>query len=1264
MRASRRKMRGLRHRIGRIVRWTVLLLVALVAVAVYAALFTTSGARWLARRAMAFVPALGLEIEDGRLWDGLDVRAIRWHKAGLAVEVDAVQGRWNLKALHRRHAELVLLRVDGVRVEIEPDQERPPREAPREPGRRLRLPITGVFNRVQVNEVSVRVGEQEVSWATLAVAGRFEEQAVRFDGVTLEGLVVRRDEKETAQQAPPVPLVERLDPARRQAIELPGIHLPLDLYLADLRIAGIRVESGDRVEEVETVTLAADLVGQKLTVHQAGVEHARLTGSLEGHVTLAGEYPLDVRLNAEVRELAGEEPLRVEAQVSDRATDLRVALSVRGLVDVDAVGRISPLAPSVPVDLRVTWEELGWPLQGPARVQARNGSVQVDGSLEAYRVEAGFELDGAQIPEGRWEMVIRGDWRRATLETVNGHILGGTVALSGEAGWAEGPEWDLAIAVEGLQPDLLFPSAPTGVDLRAGSAGRIGAEGLEMELELAAMEARWNGIPMQASGRVTLRPESGWRLDAGRVAWEGGEVEIDATWHEAMDVRGRVEVADLSVLHPGAGGRLSGRLHAHGAPDSPHVRVELEGDELAWQDLVRLDTLSLEGEVAALGSAESAVRLEGAGIRMPRRDLVVGDLRLDLAGTRAAHALTMGMDGGAVALALRLGGGMDEALHWTGTIEEASVTALEFQWALEDGPVALAWDPERGQASVDAHAWRLGEARLRFPDPLHLGAEGAAALRLEDFELEDLARWLPPDLHLTGFLDIDAHAAWGGGRRPAAEVHLAVREGTVGLADPDALEDEVLRMPFETLVLAAGLEQDRGWLNAELAAEQLGRAVVETTLDIGPDGTPGALAGSLVLEGLKIGVARPFLPLLRTLDGEIHADVRVTGDFRAPRFEGELVLSDAAVEVAGLPVDLSGIEIRLAVDGESGTLAGGFRSGEGEATLAGEADWSGETWEATARLQGSALELVYGEIATLTASPDLALSLGPGAVRVSGRVTVPEAQISIRQLPETAVRSSGDVVFLQETAEETEEALEDGPTAWGVAMDLAIDLGDRVAISGYGLDARLAGGLEIRQVLGGVPQLVGEIRLVDGRYRAYGQRLTVRQGRFLFAGPADQVDIYVEAVRPVPAHNVVAGLRLEGRPEDPRMTLFSEPALPEEEVLSFLILGRPIAGSGDEGVSVLARAAVSLGVAGGSRFVGVAEEFGVEDVQVDTAGTGEETQVVVSGRIGPRLQLSYGMGVFTPISRVMMRYQLTGRLFLEAVSSAENSLDLFYTFSF
>jgi translocation and assembly module TamB len=199
-----------------------------------------------------------------------------------------------------------------------------------------------------------------------------------------------------------------------------------------------------------------------------------------------------------------------------------------------------------------------------------------------------------------------------------------------------------------------------------------------------------------------------------------------------------------------------------------------------------------------------------------------------------------------------------------------------------------------------------------------------------------------------------------------------------------------------------------------------------------------------------------------------------------------------------------------------------------------------------------------------------------------------------------------------------------------------------------------------------VPRAFGELRIEDGRYRAYGQRLQIRRGQFLFAGPIDQPSLSIEAIRDVPAHNVVAGLRVEGHPDALQSSLFSEPAMPEEDVLAFLLLGRPLSGGEETDSNAPARPRRHRPRHRRRRRHRhlLAETLGIEQFQLDTAGEGDDTQVVVSGYVSSRLQLSYGVGVFVPANTLTLRYRLARSLFLEAASGIESALDLLYTFRF
>ena len=87
-------------------------------------------------------------------------------------------------------------------------------------------------------------------------------------------------------------------------------------------------------------------------------------------------------------------------------------------------------------------------------------------------------------------------------------------------------------------------------------------------------------------------------------------------------------------------------------------------------------------------------------------------------------------------------------------------------------------------------------------------------------------------------------------------------------------------------------------------------------------------------------------------------------------------------------------------------------------------------------------------------------------------------------------------------------------------------------------------------------------RLVDGRYRAYGQRLLVQRGNFLFTGPLDNPALDFEAIRelaPVVGYDndVEVGLQVTGTLQDPQARVFSKPAMPESSAVYYLLTGRP-----------------------------------------------------------------------------------------------------------
>lgn len=512
---------------------------------------------------------------------------------------------------------------------------------------------------------------------------------------------------------------------------------------------------------------------------------------------------------------------------------------------------------------------------------------------------------------------------------------------------------------------------------------------------------------------------------------------------------------------------------------------------------------------------------------------------------------------------------------------------------------------------------------------------------LKQFPLGSLAQWLPKDFAWQGLLnaDISLDIPASG---PKGSVVVDASGGTLRVRDKGRWID----FPYQALRLDSTLAPRRIDTRLVFRGERLGELNVNTRLD--PLGKNKPLSGDFRLSGLDLSVARPFVPMVERLAGQLNGSGQLSGTLLAPQVNGNLALSGGEVSGAELPASLQALSVQAQIAGEQVRLEGNWRSGEaGRGQLSGNLTW-GQALGMDVRLQGQQLPITVEPYATLEVAPDLTLRLIDDKLAVTGKVLVPKGKITVRELPPSTVKVSDDTVIVGRQTEE-------GKPPMAMAMDIDVEVGqDKLSFTGFGLTANLLGHVHIGDNL----DTRGELSLADGRYRAYGQRLTIRRARLLFAGPIDQPYLDIEAIRKV--DDVIAGIRLSGSAEQPTSQVFSEPAMSQEQALSYLVLGRPLGTSGEDN-NMLAEAALGLGLAGSAGITGsLASSLGIDDFQLDTEGSGNTTSVVASGNLTEKLSLRYGVGVFEPANTIALRYKLSKKVYLEAASGLASSLDIFY----
>lgn len=1224
-----------------------LLLAGLLALAWLAG--TTAGARWLAERATAELPGLELRVERGSLWQGLDLRGVAWEGGGIAMRAERLAFAWRPLCLLDARVCLDRLAAAGVEVTVTADAQ--PGEETAGGAEPISLPVTVLLRELDLERIRVETPAAEVALERLRSAATLAGDRLRVGETRLSGLTVSLPESgaEPARGTPPGTPGDAVS----APVALPAVTLPLAVTISDLALTDGRLQRGGQGWALNRLALAGAFAGGRLRLERLALAAPQGEASLSGEVTTRGDWPLDLALDARAGTLAAGEPLALTARLRGSAADLDLGVTLTEPASARLEARLRPLQSAPAWRATLTADALQWPLAGAPQVSAEGLRASGEGSGTDYRLEASAGIAGPQIPAGRYRLDLRGDAEGAEILGLEGELLGGRIGVAGEVGWSGDVRWDLALALGGLDPGQWRP----GLEGRLGGhlrvSGVAGADGWSVDARLPGIAGELRGFPFSLRGALAGDSGGRWRFQGLELASGGNRLALDGTLAERWDARLSVDAPRLERLWPGLAGVLRGEVALGGPAALPDVSLDLRAQGLAYQD-IELASARLRGEVRERFEAASVLTLRADGAA--RAGEALGDLRAELSGRRGAHRLTLDASGGPVPASLALQGGLGAALEaWEGQLERARLALPDGDWRLA-GPAALAWRRSDHRVSVAAHCWERGPARLCATEALHAGPAGARArLALEGYPLAALDPWLPEGLGIEATLAGEAAIDWEPGGLPEVDLALRSADGALVLADEEI--GESVRFAYRRIDVGLVLEAGRARLDLAVASAAFGSGELQARVD--PRDTPRALDGRIRLSGVDLAPLAAFLPQLRELQGVVAVEGDLGGTLGAPAFDGELRLDDGRVALRDLASPLEAIRLRARVDGDTATLEGSFRAGDGTARLAGELGWrDGPRGEVT--LAGEGLEFRYQSIARVRMSPDLRVALAPGSVEVSGELAVPWGRIRIQELPAGAVPVSGDVVIVGEG--DAEETVEEAP-GWAITTDIRVRLGDDVRFEGFGAEGRLAGDLRLRQIGAADTEAEGEIRFEDGRFSAYGQRLEIRRGRFLFAGPIAEPQLDIEAIRRV--ETVVAGLRVSGSASDPQVTLFSEPPMPQADILAYLITGRPPGGGTPSEEALVAQAALSLGVFGGRNVGGaLAEQLGVEDFQLETSGQGEAAEVAVSGFIAPNLLVRYGVGVFQPQNTLTLRYYLTERLFVEAVSGAESALDIFYSFDF
>lgn len=913
-------------------------------------------------------------------------------------------------------------------------------------------------------------------------------------------------------------------------------------------------------------------------------------------------------------------------------------LKTQGFAEAAIEGR---LGYGMPSDLRVHWTALRWPPDGEIELASDGGSLRWQGIFDDWH----YTLDGVLAVAGERLQIDaqgQGSLSRIVAERIRVDSGHGAFAGTAAASWRDTPTIEAAGRIERVQPQhwlaQLDGELNGEVQARAAFAGDAPVASFTVRLS----DSRLQDYPLQLVAAGSYAVDT---LRLQRFDLRSGPSRIQASGQAwpTLALSANVESRDLASLWPPLTGRTTAQVTLSGPPQLPRVTGTLKAGALRFAEFA-IGRVELSADVDPRGDTRLDAELGGI-----QAGTTIDVARLRLRGSASSHRLSVDATTPQGSATLIADGAAEfDARRWSGTITQARFAPKDLPvWTLEEATplkidgAAVELDP----ACFESEFARACVALRPVDDGRRL------AFRLDNVRLAALDPWMPGGARLDGRLDGQGYVDLND--RGLGDLRLELHGGASRLLRGDLPPlafgplDVLVEEQAHGLVLSGQLPFERGGLrlSATLAA---GAAFMHRRLD-----------GELQIELPDLSWLELLNRELDQVKGHVDGRIALAGTLAAPQFAGSAQLSDGGLRLRtpGLRLErvtatLSGTsEGQLVVDAQAWSDGGALRI-----------DGTIDPWATPALLQlkvrGDNFQALRRPDAVVWISPDLTVRMARRELHVDGTVVVPRATITPKTIDQ-GVGPSADQVIVRRGEQGAQDRL-------GIFADIRLRLGEQVRFDGLGLKTQLTGAVQLQEAPGVPTRARGELQLVGGRYKAYGQDLTLETGRLLFTGGAlTRPAVELRATRK-PREDITVGVLVRGTLDQPEFSLFSTPAMPQERQLAWLVLGRSLdeaTGSGADR-ALVADAALSLGLAGGEwlaqRFGG---RLGIDEISVGArpGETSEQARLTIGKYLSPRLLISYGVALFQPGYTFRLQYDIGHGFKLATETGVESGGDVLYT---
>ncbi|MDO9041781.1 MAG: translocation/assembly module TamB domain-containing protein [Desulfocapsaceae bacterium] len=1116
--------------------------------------------------------------------------------------------------------------------------------------------------RLQTPAVDLSCKKMVAQWQPLALF----QGTVRMVTVHGEGIDVRI--KEEGQGASSFPL--------------PEVLLPVEVAFATFELNDVSIHgmAGMELPRIEQISL--ELATQRNYVILKRVE-ARIPGTsahMQGIIGLGGKWPLNLRGGWSMEE-KGVGPLAVpvaadfviRGTLNDLVAQVDFQTPVQTRVNLacsDPFGALRWQADTILSQVKPAEMNPNWPELVLASVD-----IRASGTRAGYQGTVQLEGGWAQSPPARVHAEFAGDLAGLWVSSLVAQLPAGAITARAALGWQDGLHWQMELAGNDMNPESYFPDWQGHINARISSTGSWQGDELRGTAQLVALDGDLLGYPLSGSGSVSVdgdgaqvkglvlrsgeselavtgtvgagatagqgRPSvvgakdgAGATAGQGRPSVVGAKDGAGAT--NTLDLRVQLNTANLGNLLPEAGGTAHLKGSVQGSRETPEFSFDLDASKLFYRDII-LQTLTGSGQGVFSPQGEVDLKFSGKGVRTGKAEFT--SLAVDLGGTMAGHQLQAKLTGPAGDMDLVLAGGL-AAQVWQGEIRDLLLRLDPYgKWQLQS-PAPMRIDG----AGVDLASFCLqqGEARLCLAGGWNPSGDGQWRMEanLDSFDANLLYQWHLLSRPVEGRLDAFVRTAGEGARLRTGEARCSAPALQLAIQDEDGKEqflrwtDNLLHLELvddKLVSMAKSWFQDGSTLDATIIIDGFG--------DLSASWAGLPIQGEMGLDVKDLAPVAVLSDYTVKPTGSMKGTFAVQGRVGNPRLSGELrqIEGNVFIPATGITLENLFLSVMVQGEGEGMRLILDTASGPGKIRVVGDITHDEQNgWQVDATATGKEFVVVHLPDYEILLDPDLRFAWRAGVMQISGKVLVPRASVTIKEV-EGSVTASSDVVVV-DSGEEGER--KDLPLLGSVIVELGPD----VRVNAFGLKGQLLGSVTVN-VAPGLPLTgKGSLTMHDGIFIVRDRALDIFRGRFFFlGGPLDNPGIDVLAQKKT--NNKTVGVLASGTVNDMELKLFSDPPMAEDAILTELLAGRSYSGTSHQVSNTVGAVATGLGLTQSGAFVEeilarLENQFALDDIYVESGEKSSDVSVMIGKELSKDLYISYGYDPFTSAGIFKARYDL------------------------